>query len=128
MKKVFAVDQGLITSVTLSSEFDLAAQLETAVFGHLRRKTNTIYYYRTVPGNEVDFLSIVADQTKSLYQVCLTLDNPSTRNRELRALVQGMAELRLTQGTIVTLEEEETLNVPEGTISIIPIWKLLLEF
>ncbi len=126
MKKVFAVDQGLITAVSLASEFNLSSQLETAVFAHLRRQTESIYYYRTESQNEVDFLSILPDQTKQLYQVSLSLDKESTRAREVRALRQAMDELELTSGMIITLDEEEEIQVAEGMITVMPVWKVFL--
>ena len=72
MKKIFAVDQGLITAVTMASNFDLSAQLETAFFSHLRRQSNELFYYRTSDGKEVDFLLLLPDQTMHLFQVCLS--------------------------------------------------------
>jgi len=126
MKKIFAVDQGLITSVTMSSHFDLAAQLETAVFAHLRRLSPEIFYYRTKEETEVDFLHLLSDQTIALFQVCLTLKEPATRRREIDALVTAMKELTLEYSTIVTIEEEEEIEVSMGKIYVVPAWKLLL--
>jgi len=126
MKKVFAVDQGLITAVTLASELNRSAQLETSVFAHLRRQSSEIYYYRTEMGHEVDFLCLLPDQSKHLYQVTLSLDKESTRTRELRALRQAMAELKLEEGKIITLDEEDSMNVPEGKILVMPAWKIFL--
>lgn len=125
IKKIYAVDQGLITACTMSSEFDLGAQLETAVFVHLRRKGNTVYYYHTTDGKEVDFLSIAPDQTMRLYQVSLSLRTHETRLREFIALEQAMQELNLKKGTIVTLDEEESIERAAGLIQVIPAWKFL---
>jgi predicted AAA+ superfamily ATPase len=127
MKKIFPVDQGLITAVTMASQFDLAAQLETAVFAHMRRLTRDIFYYRSVADKEVDFVIILPDQTMKLYQVCLNLQEPKTRSREINSLSTAMRELSLDEGTIVTFDEQEDIVVDEGTIKIVPIWKLLLE-
>jgi uncharacterized protein len=127
VKKIFAVDQGLITAVSMSSNFDLAAQLETAVFAFLRRTTSEIFYYRTIDGKEVDFFALMPDQTMHLFQVCLTMKDPKTRQREISALVTAMEELKLIQGTIITLDEEDEVIVPQGTITIMPLLTLFIE-
>lgn len=126
VKKIFAVDQGLITAVTMASNFDLAAQLETAVFAHLRHLSHDLFYYRTQDEKEVDFLLLLPDQTMHLFQVCVTLQDANTRRREIDALTIAMNELKLKNGTIITLDEEEEIEVSAGTISILPAWKTFL--
>ncbi len=126
VKKIFAVDQGLITAVTMASNFDLAAQLETASFAFLRRKSSELFYYRTNDGKEVDFLLLLPDQTMHLYQVCLSLKDEKTRRREIDALLTAMAEIKLDKGIIITLDEEETISTNAGTISVIPALKMFL--
>lgn len=49
-----------------------------------------------------------------------------TRNREISALTEAMAEMELTQSTIVTRNEEEQIPVESGTISVVPAWRFLL--
>lgn len=126
MKKIYTLDQGLITAFTLASELDLAAQLETAVFSHLRRLSNEIYYYHTQEGREVDFLLCLPDQTFQLFQVCLSLKEDSTREREVSSLEKAMSELKLPKGVIITLDEEEEITVKAGKILCCPFWKFFL--
>jgi len=126
MKKVYAVDQGLITAFTLASQFDLGKQLETALFSQLRRSSKEISWFQTENKKEVDFLTIHPDQSMHLFQATLSLKEEKTRTREVGALESAMQELGLSQGTIVTLDEEEEIEVHEGTISCIPFWKLFL--
>jgi uncharacterized protein len=126
MKKIFAVDQGLITAETMASNFDEAAQLETAVFAYLRRKSEKIFYYTTQDGKEVDFIMILPDQQAFLYQVSLTLQEASTRKREINALVTAMSELNLRNGVIITLEEEEEIVLEQGRIMVMPLIKFLI--
>lgn len=126
MKKIFAVDQGLITAFTMASNFDLAAQLETAVFAYLRRQSPDVFYYRTKNGKEVDFVLLLPDQSMSLYQVCLSMQAPDTRRREIEALQLAMEELKINTGTIVTLDEAEKIDLPNGQIEVIPAWRLFL--
>ncbi len=127
MKKIFAVDQGLITSQTISRAFDEATLLETAVFAHLRRKSHDVFYYNTKDGKEVDFVLAPLGFESSLYQVSVTLKDPSTRQREIDALATAMKEQKIKAGVIVTLEEEEKVILKDGTIKIIPALNFLLE-
>lgn len=127
MKKIFTIDQGLITAFTMSSHFDLAQQLETAVFAFLRRKTKDLYYFHTKEGKEVDFVQLLPDQSLALFQVCLSLSDPQTRKREVDALAFAMQELQVPSGTIVTFDDEEELDVSSGSIKCIPAWKMMLK-
>lgn len=126
MKKIFTVDQGLITAFTMSSQFDLAQQLETAVFSFLRRKTKDLFYFHTKEGKEVDFVQLLPDQSLSLFQVCLSLSDPQTRKREVDALTFAMQELQIGLGTIITFDEEEEIEVSAGHIKCVPAWKMML--
>ena len=62
----------------------------------------------------------------SLIQVCQSLVNPSTRQREIAALQTAMNELKLSEATIVTRDESESITVIEGIINAVPIWRFLL--
>ncbi|MCE5294926.1 MAG: ATP-binding protein [Chlamydiales bacterium] len=126
MKKIFTVDQGLITAFTMSSAFDQTQLLETAVFSHLRRKSSELFYYHTKEGKEVDFVQLLPDQSLHLFQVCLSLKDTETRKREVDALNIAMRELSVPTGTIITFDEEEEIKVPSGVIACIPAWKVMM--
>lgn len=125
MKKIFTVDQGLITAFTMSSAFDQSQLLKTAVFSHLRRQSCDLFYYHTKEGKEVDFVQLLQDQSLALFQVCLSLKDPQTRKREVDALNIAMQELKLPIGTIITFDEEEEIRVSSGLISCVPAWKIM---
>jgi predicted AAA+ superfamily ATPase len=126
MKKIFTVDQGLITAFTMSSAFDQAQLLETTVFSYLRRQSSNLFYYHTKEGKEVDFVQLFPDQSLALFQVCLSLKDAQTRKREVDALNIAMQELNVRIGTIVTLDGEEEIVVPSGLITCVPAWKMMM--
>ena len=126
MRKIFTVDQGLITAFTMASAFDQAQQLETALFCYLRRKTKDLFYYQTKDGKEVDFVRLMPDQTIGLFQVCVSMKDPQTRAREVQALEIAMHELSLSTSTIVTFDQEEEIEVSSGIIMCVPAWKMML--
>jgi len=37
-----------------------------------------------------------------------------------------MAERKLPRGTVVTLDEEDTIQIPRGAIDVVPAWRWLL--
>lgn len=120
-RKVYAVDAGLVTACARRGSADTGPLLETTVFAELRRRTMEIAYVRTASGREVDFLT-----PEGLVQVCASMDDDATREREMRALREAMSELGLREATIVTLHEEREERVPEGTIHVTSAWRWLL--
>lgn len=125
-KKIYPVDQGLISAYGWHQEFQKASTLETAVFLHLRRQKDQCYYYNTASGREIDFLTLDTEGILRLTQVAFTIKNSETMDREVSALLEAMQELKVPQGTIVTLDEEKEFLFAEGKIKCIPIWKFML--
>ncbi len=116
-RKVYAIDTGIAHSLTLSQTDDLGRLLENYQFLQLRKRyKDHIYYFRGE--GECDFVvTDVANNPQELYQVCLRL-NDENMKREIDGLREAMKTLHLAKGTIVTLAQEDTLNVEEGTITI----------
>jgi predicted AAA+ superfamily ATPase len=121
-RKVYAVDPGLVTACARRGSADFGQLLETAVFIELRRTSPEVAYARTKSGYEVDFVT-----PSDLVQACASLDDPATREREVRALREAMASLGHKEATIVTLTTDEEIRVPEGTIHVLPMWRWALE-
>jgi len=123
-QKLYSVDTGLLSAMSIRATLDRGALLENLAYMHLRRRAARITYLVTSAGQEVDF---VVDSSshggRELIQASWTLDRPETRARELGALSQAMKELRVRTGTVVTWLEEGK----EGRIRIVPAWKWLLE-
>jgi hypothetical protein len=126
-KKIYCIDHALIRSVTSGILVNSGHLLENIVYVALRRQNIAIYYYKTTANQEVDFL--VQDQQRkiSLIQVCETLVNPATRQRETLALQNAMNELGISEATLVTNAESEQITVMNGTIEVLPAWRFLLE-
>jgi hypothetical protein len=127
-KKIYAIDHALIRSVTSGILVNSGHLLENIVYIALRRKNEDIYYYKTSNNQEIDFLVQDQQQNIRLIQVCETLANPLTRQRETLSLENAMKELGLSDALIVTREESEQLTVKNGIITVIPVWKFLLNY
>ena len=126
-KKIYCVDHSLIKSVSSGILTNSGHILENIVFMMLRRLTSDIFYYKTKGNLEVDFIFKNEEGKLTLLQVCESLVNVTTRQREISALEVSMAELNLTKGYIITRNETESLIIKSRMIEIMPVWKLLLE-
>jgi predicted AAA+ superfamily ATPase len=121
-RKVYAVDPGLVTACARRGSADTGQLLETAVFVELRRESPELSYLRTKSGYEVDFVT-----PSGLVQACASIADPATREREVRALREAMADFGHEHATIVTLATEEEIRVAEGTIRVVPMWRWAVE-
>jgi predicted AAA+ superfamily ATPase len=126
-KKVYCIDHSLVTSVSSGVLINSGHLLENLVFTSLRRVYPEVYYYKTKTGKEVDFIVPLRGRSRLLVQVCESLAEPQTRNRETVALREAMAELGTKTGTIVTRNEEEQIDAEGGTIKVVPAWRFLLD-
>lgn len=102
-KKIYVGDTGLVCANAFDAKDDWGRLFETLVYVDLRRKHEGIFYYRTVEGYEVDFVTIDPSGQKRLYQVCWDMSNKETADREYRALYAAQKELKI-KGQIITSE------------------------
>jgi len=65
-------------------------------------------------------------QISEAIQVCRSLINEATKEREINGLLEAMEIYQLSNGLILTEDEEETIIIKEKTITILPLWKWLL--
>lgn len=86
-KKVYCIDTGLSRTVGFNFSADTGKLLENLVFLALRRTTRDIYYCTTPGGYEVDFY---LPEIRQLIQVAQHLENPTTREREFRAVEDAL--------------------------------------
>lgn len=123
-KKIYAVDTGLIRKVSFSFSQNYGQLLENLVFLHLRKVYPSIYYYRTKRNLEVDFY---LPQKQLLIQVAQSLDDQKTREREIDALCEAAAELKISRCLILTETEKEIVKEGKLTIKVNSIYEWLLE-
>jgi len=127
-KKIYCIDHSLVRSVSSGILVNSGHLLENLVFITLRRYAQNIYYYKCKSGKEVDF--IITDQSgkKMLVQACESLADPKTKKREVSALAEAMAELKLKEGMIVTFDKDETIPAETGEIRVVPAWRFVYYF
>jgi uncharacterized protein len=96
--------------------------LENQIYIELRRRGYTPYFLKRK--TEVDFYVPEADL---LIQVSYNIKDPDTYQRELKGISQAMKEMGLSKGLIITYDEENTIQVDEGTIHVLPAWQWLMQ-
>lgn len=101
-KKIYAIDTGLVSALTLNYSSDLRKLFENIVYLDLRRQGLNIHYYLTAQRYEVDFLVENWQGKKKLFQVVWDMENKETLAREQRALEAAQRELKLP-GEIISL-------------------------
>ncbi len=120
-RKVYLADTGLLSAFSLGQTPDRGARLENLVYLALRSKGVPVSYGLTESGHEVDFVYAQGGR-QQLLQACWSMEQPQTRERELRALKAMAAELPGASCTVVAwLDEGEEAGIP-----IVPVWKWLL--
>lgn len=125
-KKIYAVDTGLATTVTLSFSKNLGRLVENAVALHLIKKygENNLFYYRGK--REVDF--ILREGLRITKAIQVTWDLRESYEREVKALLEAMDVFNLGEGIIVTADQEREEVYEDKEIRVLPFWKFLLEF
>jgi len=128
LKKIYPVDTGLANTVSFRFSEDKGRILETTVFLSLKRQDKEVYYYKTKNNKEVDFLIKEKDGKNKLIQVCFDLTDEKTKKREIVSLNKAMEELELNEGLILTYNTEDKVLIDKRKITILPVYKWMLNY
>jgi predicted AAA+ superfamily ATPase len=118
-KKLYVLDQGLISSASASYSKNHGRILENFVFNQIRRATQDVCY--VADGSwECDFVVYPHDDSRTQFiQVCWELQ-VGNEEREIEGLVNAMELFGKTHGTIITFDQSDQINVQNKVISVIP--------
>ncbi len=128
-KKIYSIDTGLSKRVSFEVGKRIGDMLENIVFLELKRKYEELYYFKTKQDYEVDFLVKQREKVTHLIQVSLTLQEPKTKKRELRALAKASAELGFGQEIellMITMDESAVELVDGVEIGVTNVLEWLL--
>ncbi|MBI1972964.1 ATP-binding protein [Candidatus Woesearchaeota archaeon] len=122
-RKVYCVDNGFLVELGFRLSEDKGKLLENLVAVELKRRGKEIFYY--ADKHECDFVIRKGNQITEAIQVCydFTGDN---QKREMVGLREAMKKFELSEGLILTNEQEDELTVEDKKIKVIPVWKWLL--
>lgn len=122
-KKIYAIDTGLVKSIGFSFSQNQGRMLENLVFLQLRKKKESIFYYKTKSDAEIDFY---LPKNKTFIQVSQTIADSKTKEREIQALSEAMEEIKGSNGLIVTEDEKEIISINGTKTYAVPIYEWLL--
>jgi uncharacterized protein len=123
-KKIYCIDTGLSNTVGFGFSPNTGKLMENLVFLALRQKTGEIYYHLSPEGYEVDFYM---PEKRQLIQVTQNMENPSTRERELRALESAAFTLKANSALILTDKNQESIEMNNLRVEIRSTAEWLLE-
>lgn len=126
--KYYCIDNGLRSVLINSLSEDKGKLLENAVYLNLRRNLNLMTKLSYYKGNkECDFVVQNNNEIKALYQVTWSLADTETRQREIDGIIEASKATECTNLSILTMDEEDTIEVKDKKIRVIPVWKWMLE-
>lgn len=119
-RKIYVIDNGLVNAATASLSSNLGRKLENVIYWHLRQQTNELFYFNE-KNSECDFVVFKNNKLISLIQVCYELNHENTR-REVNGLLSAMDFFNVTEGTIVTLNQNDLIIDKDKKIKVVPAY------
>jgi len=125
--KYYAMDIAFYNNITVKAGRNSGWIYENIVLAELKRdRQNEVFYCKTKKNLEVDFAVKNLGKVR-LYQVCQSLADPNTEEREVKALLAAMDELKIKNGAIINQEIDKTKNINGKEIKYITLAKWLLQ-
>ena len=123
--KFYVMDNSFLRTVAFNFTENEGKRLENLVFIELVKHGLDVYYH--LEKRECDFVIKRGLKITQAIQVSTNLNNPATKNREIEGLLDSMQKYGLSEGLILTLDQEEEIKIDGKKIKIIPVWKWLLK-
>jgi predicted AAA+ superfamily ATPase len=127
-RKIYSIDWALALRNSTVWDGSYSRALENMVFLQLRRNYDKIFYYLTRSGRqEVDFLPVGSNgRPETAIQVCMSLAGQETADREIKPLVATCKYFGIDNAQIITVNEQQSIQLDQLTIEVVPAWKWLL--
>lgn len=123
-KKVYFIDSKLADIVGFRFSEDKGRILENTVFLQLKRNNKEVYYHKEK--KECDFLIKEGNNIIRALQVTWMLDHANEK-REIEGLLEALSSYHLDEGTILTYDQEHRIKKNGKQITVVPVWRWLLE-
>ena len=121
-KKIYCIDNAIIGENSFSFSENLGRIFENTAFLQLKRQNKEIFYHKNK--YECDFLIFDKFKITQAIQICYEL-NEDNKEREINGLLEAMNEHKLKEGLLLTFDSEETINIEDKKIKIMPMYKWL---
>ncbi len=130
-KKIYTVDNGFILAKAFQTSANNGKLMENLVLREILRNgyrlNETVFYYKTRNGKEIDFVLKEGLEITALVQVCFDVENIETRNREIKALCEAGEELECNKFLVITWDYDGEEDCKKGKIQYVPLFKWLEE-
>ena len=133
-KKIYCIDNGFIQAKAFKLSPDTGKLYENLIACKLKKEEAKgklkFYYWKNQQQEEVDFVVKEGIKVKQLIQVCFSLKDLETKNREIRALIKAGKELKCNNLLIITEDKEGEEKAKwfgdKATIRFVPLWRWIL--
>lgn len=124
-KKVYFVDNGLVSQIGFNFSNNFGQKLENAVYVELRRREKEIFYFHDK--GECDFVIREGKDIVAAYQVTVSLKDEKTRKREEDGLKAAMDAFGLREGYFITKDETEERKLSDGrVVHVVPFYRWII--
>lgn len=124
-KKIYFVDNAIIGRIGFNATDNIGVKLENLMYVELKRRGYDLFYHSDK--KECDFIVRQGAKVTQAFQVTMSMSDPKTRSREIEGLCEAMEAYNLKEGFIITIDEEDSVSTPCGTVHIVPAWKFMLQ-
>jgi len=130
-KKVYAVDTWMVNALAFTFSENIGKLMENTVAVELLRQRSgsgsrlELYYWKDQQHREVDFVIKEGADVARLIQACYDIDDPKTKERELKSLVKAAGELDCSDLLVITWDWECDEEFKGGDIRFVPLWQWL---
>ena len=119
-KKIYVVDNGLVSVASISASKDMGRKFENAIYWDIRRKTKSIWYF-SGGNSECDFVYKVNEEYFAI-QVCYHM-NDDNQEREINGLLSALKFFSLREGVIITIDQKDVIISGDHRINVIPVYE-----
>ncbi len=123
-KKIYLVDHGFAGVLGFRLSDDHGRFLENVVLVELLRRKKELFYFQEK--HECDFVVKQGRAMREAIQVCYEI-NEDNQAREFDGLLEAMQACRLSEGILLTYDQEDETTSAGKKIRILPVWKWVLE-
>lgn len=132
LAKYYVIDNGLRNAILPIQSDDDGKQLENTIFLELHRRKKGMESISFFQGDgECDFVISEEENVKSLIQVTWSMNSEDksgvvTRRREIAGIIEAAKALNCSDLTIITYDEDGTIDLDGYNIKIVSAWRWLL--
>ncbi|MBO7223254.1 MAG: ATP-binding protein [Kiritimatiellae bacterium] len=132
LSKYYVIDNGLRNAILPMQSDDDGKQLENTIFLELLRRKKGMESITFYQGKgECDFVISVEENVQSLIQVTWSMNRDdevgnATRHREISGIIEAAKALNCSNLTIITYDEDGSIDLDGFHITIISAWRWLL--